>query len=119
MKNGLRGPCGNLLSRGRRRKWPRWPFSADCRTAHLGRAKVGCWEGTADVATGASTAIVVVVSEETGSVSFAYGGRLERSVDVEQLRKLLRKYYAQLEEAEAYETAAVAAEATEVGGRRI
>ncbi len=40
------------------------------------------------------------------------------SVDVEQLRALLKKYYAQLEEAEAYETA-VPAEVPDAGGRRV
>ena len=57
---------------------------------------------------------VVVVSEETGAVSFTHGGKLERALDVEQLRQLLRKYYAQLEEADAFESA-VEPE-TEVGG---
>ena len=72
------------------------------------RAAVGITEET--------DAVVVVVSEETGTVSFAHGGRLKRSLDVQQLRHLLRKYYAQLEEAEAFETA-VEPETTEVGGR--
>ncbi|MCH2374081.1 MAG: diadenylate cyclase CdaA [Planctomycetes bacterium] len=70
------------------------------------RAAVGITEET--------DAIVVVVSEETGAVSFTHGGKLERALDVEQLRQLLRKYYAQLEEAEAFESA-VEPE-TEVGG---
>lgn len=61
-------------------------------------------------------AIVIVVSEETGIVSFTHRGQIERPVDVTQLRSLLVKYYAQLEEAEALETE-VEKEATEVGGR--
>ena len=72
------------------------------------RAAVGITEET--------DAIVVVVSEESGAVSFAHGGKLERSLDVEQLRQLLRKYYAQLEEAEAFDSA-VEPETTEVGGK--
>ena len=72
------------------------------------RAAVGITEET--------DAIVVVISEETGTVSFAHGGRLQRSLDVQQLRGLLRKYYAQLEEAEAYE-AVVEPETAEAGGR--
>ena len=47
-----------------------------------------------------SDAIVIVVSEETGSVSFVNRGHMERPLDVEQLRALLLKYYAQLEETE-------------------
>jgi diadenylate cyclase len=45
-------------------------------------------------------AIVIVVSEETGTVSFVNRGKMERPLDVEQLRALLYKYYAQLEERE-------------------
>ncbi len=84
------------------------------------RAAVGITEETDAIVVGITEetdAIVVVVSEETGTVSFAHGGRLQRSLDVQQLRGLLRKYYAQLEEAEAYE-AVVEPETTEVGGRR-
>lgn len=44
-------------------------------------------------------AIIVVVSEETGTVSFVSRGRMDRPLDVEQLRALLLRYYAQLEEA--------------------
>jgi diadenylate cyclase len=62
-------------------------------------------------------AIVIVVSEETGIVSFTHRGKIERPVDVTQLRALLVKYYAQLEEAEALETE-VEKETTEVGGRQ-
>jgi diadenylate cyclase len=62
-------------------------------------------------------AIVVTVSEETGIVSFAHDGTIERPVDVAQLRSLLVKYYAQLEEAEVFETE-VEKEAAEVGGRQ-
>lgn len=51
-------------------------------------------------------AIVVVVSEETGTVSFSHGGRLERPLDMEQLRALLLQYYAQLEELQEEETEA-------------
>lgn len=47
-----------------------------------------------------SDAIVVVVSEESGIVSFAHRGKLERQLGTDQLRSLLLKYYAQLEEAE-------------------
>ena len=43
-------------------------------------------------------AIVVVVSEETGVVSFGHRGKLERPLNSEQLRSLLLKYYAQLED---------------------
>ena len=78
------------------------------------RAAVGITEET--------DAIVVVVSEETGSVSFAHGGQLERSLDVQSLGKLLRQYYAQLENAEAEEAAVeaqkVLSSGGESGGRR-
>jgi diadenylate cyclase len=46
-------------------------------------------------------AIVVVVSEETGVVSFVSRGRMERPLDMEQLRALLRRYCAQLEDDDA------------------
>jgi diadenylate cyclase len=62
-------------------------------------------------------AIVVVVSEETGLVSFAQRGKLERPLDVDQLRALLVKYYAQLEESRALRTE-LEKETTEVGGRQ-
>ncbi len=75
------------------------------------RAAVGISEET--------DAIVVVVSEETGAVSFAHDGKLERSVDVERMRDLLRKYYAQLEEAEAYGSGRLEPEGVvENGGKR-
>ncbi len=45
-------------------------------------------------------AIVVVVSEETGIVSFVHAAQMERPLSAEQLRTLLLKYYAQLEEPE-------------------
>jgi len=45
-----------------------------------------------------SDAIVVVVSEETGIVSFVHRGKMERPVSLEQLRALLLKFYAQLED---------------------
>ena len=61
-------------------------------------------------------AIVVAVSEETGIVSFAHGGRLERPLDVEQLRALLLQYYAQLEEVES-EPADTVTEAMGTRGR--
>jgi diadenylate cyclase len=44
-----------------------------------------------------SDAIVVVVSEETGVVSFVHQGRMERPLNVDELRRLLLEYYAQLE----------------------
>ncbi len=43
-------------------------------------------------------AIVVIVSEETGTVSFAHNGVLERPGNAQELKNLLLKYYAQLEE---------------------
>lgn len=43
-------------------------------------------------------AIVVIVSEETGAVSFAHEGELERPLTPDQLREILIKFYAQLEE---------------------
>ena len=43
-------------------------------------------------------AIVVVVSEQTGTVSFAHDGQLERPLNSDQLREVLIKFYAQLEE---------------------
>jgi diadenylate cyclase len=52
-------------------------------------------------------AVVVVVSEETGAVSFSHGGRLERTLDMKQLRGLLLQYYAQLEEVQPAQEAAV------------
>ncbi len=42
-------------------------------------------------------AIVVIVSEETGAVSFAHHGILERPTNAQELKALLVKYYAQLE----------------------
>jgi diadenylate cyclase len=62
-----------------------------------------------------SDAIVVVVSEETGVVSFAHRGRMERPLNMEQLRTLLLKYYAQLEETDAASDGAEK-EPTSVGG---
>jgi len=47
-----------------------------------------------------SDAVVVVVSEETGVVSFVHRGKMERPLNMEQLRAFVRKYYAQLEESE-------------------
>jgi len=61
-------------------------------------------------------AIVVVVSEETGNVSFVHRGRMERSLDVEQLRALLLRYSAQLEEGDD-ETADVDVVPESMGGR--
>jgi diadenylate cyclase len=61
-------------------------------------------------------AIVVVVSEETGTVSFVHRGTIERPLDVEQLRAQLRRYYAQLEGVEAGEPEA-AGEPTVLRGR--
>ena len=42
-------------------------------------------------------AIVVIVSEESGAVSFAHGGILERPTNAQELKGLLLRYYAQLE----------------------
>ncbi len=42
-------------------------------------------------------AIVVIVSEQNGAVSFAHGGILERPANAQELKILLVKYYAQLE----------------------
>lgn len=64
-----------------------------------------------------SDAIVVVVSEETGIVSFVHGGRMERPLSSDQLRSLLLRYYAQLEEVEGPEEAE--AEAVEAKGGRV
>jgi diadenylate cyclase len=38
-------------------------------------------------------AVVIVVSEETGSISIAVGGKLTRNLDENNLRKLLDKFY--------------------------
>ncbi|MCZ6796251.1 MAG: diadenylate cyclase CdaA [Planctomycetota bacterium] len=62
-------------------------------------------------------AIIVVVSEETGTVSFVNRGRMDRPLDVKQLRSLLLRYYAQLEEAEIDEEEP-ADEPMEARGRR-
>ena len=43
-------------------------------------------------------AIVVVVSEETGVGSFAHDGSLQRNLNPDQLREVLLKHYAQLDE---------------------
>ncbi len=43
-------------------------------------------------------AVVVVVSEESGTVSFTHDGKLEQGLNPDQLREELLKYYAQLEE---------------------
>jgi hypothetical protein len=40
----------------------------------------------------------VIVSEETGTVSFAHDSELERPLTPDQLREVLIKFYAQLEE---------------------
>jgi len=45
-------------------------------------------------------AIVVIVSEQNGAVSFAHGGVLERPANAQELKALLVKYYAQLESME-------------------
>ena len=45
-------------------------------------------------------AISVIVSEETGAVSFAHSGILERPTNAQELKALLVKYYAQLESAD-------------------
>ena len=42
-------------------------------------------------------ALVIVVSEETGTVSISTRGQLERPVEVEKLKARLVEYYAQLE----------------------
>ena len=42
-------------------------------------------------------AIVIIVSEETGGVSFASRGQLEK-VDAERLRELLLRHFVELEE---------------------
>jgi diadenylate cyclase len=62
-------------------------------------------------------AIVVVVSEETGVVSFVHRGKMERPLDVDRLKALLLKHYAQLEDVELRETE-LEKETTEVGGRQ-
>jgi diadenylate cyclase len=49
--------------------------------------------------------VVVIVSEETGTVSFAHDGQLERPLNPDQLREVLLKYYAQLDEPPVVETA--------------
>jgi diadenylate cyclase len=45
-------------------------------------------------------AISVIVSEETGAVSFAHSGILERPTNAQELKALLLKYFAQLESAD-------------------
>ncbi|HVR73566.1 MAG TPA: diadenylate cyclase CdaA [Planctomycetota bacterium] len=62
-------------------------------------------------------AVVVVVSEETGVVSFVHGGKMQRSLNTDQLRSLLRKYYAQLEHEEPL-VDAVEKDTTDVAGGR-
>ena len=49
------------------------------------RAAIGLTEET--------DAVVVVVSEETGAVSVAIGGRLTRELDTDGLSKILRSIY--------------------------
>ena len=44
-------------------------------------------------------AIIIVVSEETGNVSFASRGQMEK-VDTERLRELLVRHFVELEEQE-------------------
>jgi diadenylate cyclase len=61
-------------------------------------------------------AIVVIVSEETGAVSFAHNGVLERPMNAQELKELLLKYYAQLEALEAEEPVAVGERPTEREG---
>ena len=58
-------------------------ISRDLGTRH--RAGVGVTETT--------DAIVLIVSEETGSISMARGGKLTRHLDAEGLRKVLREMY--------------------------
>jgi diadenylate cyclase len=62
-------------------------------------------------------AIAVVVSEQTGVVSFVHGGKMERPVTSDQLRSLLLKYYAQLEESETVEHLAPPVHGMAKGGR--
>ncbi len=62
-----------------------------------------------------SDAIVVVVSEETGVVSFVQRGKMDRGLNVEQLRGLLLKYYAQLEDSDS-EVSSTEKEPSQVGG---
>ncbi|MGB0387093.1 MAG: diadenylate cyclase CdaA [Ardenticatenaceae bacterium] len=64
------------------------PLSSDLRDHRLGtrhRAAVGVTEKT--------DAIVVVVSEETGTISLAYSGRLIRYLDEGRLNRLLHAFY--------------------------
>jgi len=63
-----------------------------------------------------SDAIVVVVSEETGVVSFVHRGRMERPLNVDELRRLLLEYYAQLEGNEETATSTPEKQTTEVAG---
>lgn len=64
------------------------PLTSDLRDHRLGtrhRAAVGVTEST--------DAIVVVVSEETGTISLAYNGRLIRYLDEGRLNRLLHAFY--------------------------
>lgn len=64
------------------------PLAADLRDRRLGtrhRAAVGVTEMT--------DAIAVVVSEETGTISLAYNGRLIRHLDEGRLNRLLHAFY--------------------------
>jgi diadenylate cyclase len=63
-----------------------------------------------------SDAIVVVVSEETGVVSFVHRGRMERPLNVAELRRLLLEYYAQLEGNDETATSTSEKQTTEVAG---
>lgn len=54
------------------------------------RAAIGLTEET--------DALVIVVSEETGAVSVAFEGQMQRELDYEQLNEILRKYSFQMED---------------------
>lgn len=62
-------------------------------TSDLGDHRLGTRHRAAVGVTESTDAIAVVVSEETGTISLAYNGRLIRYLDEERLNRLLHAFY--------------------------